>query len=452
MEHRLNAMPEYDTEHPQSSYSALTLHRKCPQAWTYRYGMRLAELRDTPSPYLVIGRWWSVLRALEAIHRGKAAGTLKFAPEILEDREEGYSFTHGVTVEEVLEESERRWARMSADMRDDFVATLGEPLHDRLRGMYVMWDAAHQDRHANEAPIGVEMFWERDLPQPANDAAWSLLNPEVSVPVMKLIGYVDELYLDRARDMLVIRDDKALKDLGNVTSGLDDLMDAQLMLYVWGTAPMLKEAGYPAPRAIEFDRVRSVAPKSPQLTATGTLSKSVTSYNRASYEAWAREDTANAAVAHFWTTDEYQSLTPNQRMIVDELGPGRIWGKLGEFYVTGAKKGMPKFGVYEIEDKVLEHLDTPTEQGRWLNTSRTPVNKHVLRAHLRSAVDTARDIFQTQKRVEATGEAARNLDRRGCQWCPFSELCRAQLFGGTQADYDVESFGLRKKPERSRAQ
>lgn len=444
---------DFEGMKPQSSYSALTLHRKCPQAWLYRYGMRLEEDRETASPYLVIGRWWSVLSAAESLERGRAAESLRFIPRDMRDKAEGYDFDPlSVTVSDVLKAAEERWKRIGADDREEFIATLGEPLPDRLRGMYANWDAANPQRFDRERPLGVEVFWKRELPRPEGDLAWNLLADPEAVPKMSLIGFIDELYYDRERDMVVIQDGKANKDVNNVNTSLDDLMDSQLMLYVWGIAPKLKREGIEAPRAISYDRVKSVAPKEPQLTASGGLSKAVTLYDAATYRRWAMEDTRPSPETVQEIIDAAEAdetpYTPEQIELMQNLEPGRFWGKPGDFMKSGPRKGQPKFGIYQIDAKVLENLETPSEQAKWARRTVDPVNRRMIEAHLRAAVDTAQDIFMTQKRAEATGQAPRNLDRRGCQFCDFADLCRAQIVGGPGGDYDLESFGLRKKPSK----
>lgn len=430
----------------QASYSSITLHRKCAQAWYYRHVLDLEQDRDTASPYLTLGRWWSALKAIEVIERGRELESLIDLRKTLKDDAEGYNFdTATATTPDVLIASQRRWKGMSREAQEEFVSIMGEPLPDRLGGMFKMWHEANEDRFDRERPIGVELFWKRALPRPEKDAAWSMLSEEArqKLPTMNLIGFVDYVYFDRERKMVVVRDDKTSKDLSNATSAIDDLMDSQLMLYAWGIAPKLASHGIEAPRAVSYDRVRSVAPRQPQLTAAGGLSKAVTAYDLATYRRWAMTDGRPSPETIAAIEVEKGMVKGGLQKIIDDLEPGPFWGTPGDFYVSGAKKGQRKFGTYQLDPKVLEALSAPGEQSKWLSRTFKPVNGQVLRAHLRSAVDTAADIFQTQLRAQATGEAARNLDRRGCQMCDFAELCRAQLIGGAGGEYDLESFGLR---------
>lgn len=443
---RLDPLTSFEGMKPQSSYSALTLHRKCPQAWLYRYGMRLEPVEDTPTPYLTVGTWWALLQAVECMERGRAAESLVFVPRSLRDRQEGYDLDpSSAEVDEVLFAAQERWKRMTEDEQTEFIDKLGEPLPDRLDHMFQLWNEANPERFDRERPLGAEVFWKRALPRPEKDAAWSLLADPSKVPTMSLIGFIDELYYDRQRKMVVIKDGKAQRDIQRGNGATDDLMDSQLQLYAWGITPKLKREGIEPPRAVSFDRITSVAPKEPQLTATGTLSKSVTAYDAATYRRWALTDTRPSA-----DYMEEMGLSLDQQMIVGQIldRPGRVWGKVGEYYASGAKKGQPKFGIYDLDEKVLEKLNSPGEQARWTSRSLDPINRRVVEAHLRAAVDTALDIYQTQQRAAATGAAARNLDRRGCTWCDFADICRAQLIGGSAGEYDLELYGLRQKPAR----
>lgn len=435
----------------QASYSSISLHRKCPQAWYYRHSMKLERAEETASPYLTIGRWWSLLKAVEFLERGRRAESLVQVPRKLQDKAEGYDLDPtAAVVSDVLLAAQTRWAAFSKDDQDEFVGKLGEPLPDRLAGMFKLWDAAHPDRHDRHLPLAAEMFWKRALPRPAGDTAWSIIDPAAlnALPTMHLIGFIDSVYFDRERGMVVINDDKAPSDLGNRTSTLDDLMDSQLMLYAWGAAPALEHLGVQQPRAVSYDRVRSVAPSTPVVTATGALSKSVTAYDRETYIRWASEDQRPDAATVRAIEIERGMVEGGLQKVIDRMEPGRFWGSLGDFIASGPRKGLPKFGTYAFDPAVVEKLSQPSETGRWAADTFKPISGSLVRTHLRSAVDTALDIFQTQLRAEKTGEAARNLDRHGCARCDFADLCRAQLIGGADGEYDLEAFGLRKRDAR----
>lgn len=436
-----------------SHYSALTLHRKCAQAWYYRYGLGLERLDDTPSPERELGIWWSVFRAVESLARGRRLGSLLTLPRELKAADVALD-PKTVDKWEVLEVADLWWERQSHDTKDAWNERLGVTnLADHLEQMYDRWHAAYGDQTRNERPLGVEVFWKRPLPRPKQDAQWSLANFD-EVPQLHLLGYIDELYVDTARDnMIVVRDHKTSKTLDASTS-LEDVFDPQLPLYVWGIAPFLKRHDLPAPRAIAYDRIRSKAPTEPVLTATGLLNKSKTDYDLQTYSRWAQTDTrpSNDDIRHLLASEggefdeaQYEAL----KKLRDELPPGQFWGRLGEFYASGAKKGRPKFGVYEVEEKEVERLSHSSVTSRWVDRTLDPVNVNVLKAHLRSAVDTAMDIWQTQMRAAETGGAARSYSRMGCSFCDYASLCRAQMVGGPRGEYDLAEHGLRVKEGRA---
>lgn len=438
MAEQLTLTPDLDERAGRASYSSLTLHRTCPQAWLYRYGYRLEQDREGSSVYAALGSWWSVLRAAESLERGREAGTLiaDFVPKKLEVEKLEF-LTEGVTVQRVLSALDSAWDRQSSEHQDEFIEAFGEPMPNRIRSMYALWSKSNADRADREAPLGVEIYIEREFPQTAVDGK----------PPIKVVGFIDELYHDRDRGMVVIRDHKTSKSLSNASGAYDDMMDSQLQLYAWIAGPMLKEKGLSPARAVAYDRTRTVAPKTPALTQTGgTLSKSTTDYDLATYWAWAATDTATPAI-EAWL-EENPDTPEAVAEAMREMPGGPIWGKVGEFFQSGAKAGQGKFGVYEIEDKVIEALSTPEEQAKWHSRTLKPIQKNVVAAHLRSAVDSAQDIRRTQSRAERSGEAPRNLTRRGCQFCDFADLCRAQMIGGTEGEYDLPAMGLRVREKK----
>lgn len=452
MSKTVDAKIDFTGMEPRSSYSAISLHRKCPMAWLYRYGYRLERLQETPTPYLTIGQWWGALRSAEALKRGDFAGSLKYVPATIDAEDYSWKTADSLDfMDQVLSDSEKRWKSMTNDEKEAFIGALGSTLPERLHGMYELWDTERAERHERERPLGVEVFWKRELPRPENDLAWNLLAEPETVPKMHLIGYIDELYFDRKRNMTVISDNKANKSLES-NDAIGDLMDSQLQLYAWGIAPKLKRDGIAPARAVTYDRVKSEAAKEPKLTATGTLAKSVTMYDLETYKKWARQDTRPSADELQELLDDAteagKPLSDEQVHAIKDLPAGRVWGKLGEFFASGAKKGQPKFGTIDIDPKVVEHLSSPSERQRWVRRTLDPVNMKMVQIHLRSAVDTAHDIFMTQKRAEASGQAGRNLTRMGCQMCDFQALCRAQMVGGPEGDYDYASYGLREKEPR----
>lgn len=223
--------------------------------------------------------------------------------------------------------------------------------------------------------------------------------------------------------MVVVRDHKTGSTLGS-TSGLDDMMDSQLQLYGWGAAPTVDswEVGAQI-RAVAYDRVRSVAPKPPHLTASGRLAvrggePSISQTDLATYVEWAKG--------------------PD--------GEGVPWGEEGAYYVSGKRKGEPKFGRYVAEESVIETLSSKTSQNQWQQRALTPLNVNLVRSHLRAAVDSAKSIEGTQTAYAEVGEVARILTRSICRWCPFADMCRAEMFGGPGGEYPPEDYGLVVRP------
>lgn len=383
------------------SYSQLSKHRGCAQAWFYRYEMNLDTPEYLPTPERDFGNWWHALRAADSLLRGRTLKSLKHVPEKIKTVDGGPTWPgEEVSPTIVLEGAGAWWAKQPATYREAFIDKMGEPLQDRLRNLNRKYLARWQKDMEGEVPLAVEMKWERELPGITEGFT------------VKLVGYIDEVFLLKRRKMIVVRDHKSMKALAASTS-LDDMMDSQLQFYAWGAAPIIQEWGVGKLRATAYDRVRSVAPKTPQVTATGLLAKSVTDYDLDTYRRWAR----------------------------GEDGEGVPWGEEGSYYVSGAKKGQPKFGRYVLDEKVVESLDTPVEESKWLQRTLTPLNLTLVQSHLVAAVDTSNGIIESKVRAEERGEAARNLTKN-CSWCPYANLCRAQMFGGPKGEYDPADYGL----------
>lgn len=388
----------------RASYSSVTLHRRCPQAWNYRHVQRL--VKDDPEDVAVardFGTWWHALRAADSIERGAHLGSLRYAPPSLQTpdgvpdvlMDDPLAMTG-----EVLRAMEAWWQRVPADVAEQWVAYLGADPLDNIVRLDTNWRARWEQGQAAEAPLAVELRWERQL----------------SGTDTVLVGYVDEVVQDRRRNLVLVRDHKTHRDLGAAPSAVDSMMDSQLQFYAWGAAPTIAEWGVGQVRAVGYDRVRAVAPKRPALTQAGALSKSVTDYDLRTYVEWA--------------------------------GAGQTYGTEGEHYKTGKRAGEPKWGTYEPEQQVLDRLASPAEQARWFARTITPVSASIVKAHLRAAVDTARDMDATRERIEkGDGSAGRNLGA-ACRWCEYVQLCRAQLVGGAEGDYQLEDYRLRLEPPR----
>ena len=402
------------TDPRYASYSSLTQHRKCPQQWYYARVRKLEQAEEETSRIeATFGSWWHAMRAADSIERGRALDSLRYAPETLTISEgvPPIKVTDGLTPSDVLVAAAAWWDTMSTTDQEAWEERLGGPLRDRLTYMDDRYRERWAEERKQERPLGVEVKWERDLPSlPQRDG-------EVD-PNTRLVGYVDEVYQDGGRGgMIVVRDHKTGKKLASQTV-LDDMVDSQLQLYAWGLAPLVSEWGLGSSiRAVAYDRARSVAPSTPELTLTGTLKKTVTDYDLHTYLQWAKD--------------------------------GVPWGEEGAVYASGPRKGQPKFGTYLPEDKVVAHLSDPASQSAWFQRTLTPLNMNLVRTHLRSAVDTSLDTQRTFERAEITGHAPRNLTN-ACRWCEFVTLCRSEMVGGEIVDLDPADYGLQRRRPRVR--
>ena len=409
-----------------TTYSRIAVHRKCPQRYHYAYIRKLERVApDDVRVELEFGNWWHALRAADSIERGLMHGSLQSVPGKLGtvDGHEGIDLP---TLEELREDrpdlvrvvlaaAEAWWSTLPAATRETWQERIGGALPDRLRYVDARWRERWADDLVYERPLAVELHWERDLPALTDEATGEHVDPAA-----RMVGYVDEVYYDERRNLVVVRDHKTHKTLGTRTSA-EDMMDSQLQVYAWGASPTITAWGYGPVKAVAYDRVRTTAPKQPKLTATGTLSKSVTDYDLPTYLAFA--------------------AGPD--------GTGASWGEEGAYYVSGKKKGEPKFGVYQAEESVVRALSDPAAASTWQQRTLTPLNRNIVTTHLRAAVDTSLDITATRARVAESGEAGRNLTN-DCKWCPFAELCRAEMTGGPGGDYDLEAMYLRERAASTR--
>lgn len=417
-----------------TTYSRIATHRKCPQRYMYSYIRKLEKVSpEDVRVELEFGNWWHALRAADSIERGIAAGSLQHIPKKLGtvDGHEGIDLAgEGGGIEKmrelsargyldltgwVMEEAEKWWKTRSSFEQESWAERIGGGLVDRLLYVDARWRERWADDIKHEHPLAVELHWERPLPALTDQQTGETVDPDAV-----MTGYVDEVYYDTRRNLVVVRDHKTHKALG-VRTSVEDMMDSQLQVYAWGASPIISSWGYGAVKAVAYDRVRSTAPKQPSVTATGTLSKSVSDYDVPTYLAFA--------------------AGPD--------GTGAPWGKEGEFYVSGKKKGEPKFGRYQAEETVIERLSDPAALSAWQQRTLTPLNRNIVTTHLRAAVDTSLDISATRDRVRESNAAGRNLTDM-CKWCPFAELCRAEMTGGPDGDYDLDAMYLRERAPRTR--
>jgi len=398
-----------------ASHSSLSTFRECQQRWHYKHVRGLRKIEgDDAAVERDFGSWWHMLKAADAIERGRAHGSLQWVPEKLTSVDGGPTLEVDMDAPLaalVMELAWRWWGQQSAAVHDLWTERIGEDLPERLGTLFTRWNACWAEQIKNERPLAVEMRWERRLP-PVPQPESGLVDPKAM-----LVGYIDEIYKDVRRGLVVARDAKVSKAL-SAASSADDMMDSQLQLYAWGAAPIVAEWGVGPIRATQYDRARMVKPRTPVVTASGGLSKSVTDYDLATYLEWADG--------------------PD--------GGGVPWGEDGKFFSSGPRKGQPKYGLYQAEEKVIEALSTPKALSVWFQRSGpTPLNAHIIKAHLRAAVDTSLDMGRVYGRAEIEGFAPRNLTGGNCKWCDYAELCRSEMFGGAGGDFDPADFKLEAK-------
>lgn len=435
------------TESIQAHYSSIQLHRKCPQAWYFRYGLGLNKPEEGPAPYMHFGSWFGAMRAAESLSRGRRMGSLIQEPRRWKPvgRDEGPEFDmRTVEPKDVLAAAVAWWKERSDDEEtvEAWHKALGQDLPNRLKGAFIRWRDEWAEEIKNERPLAVELFWKRNLPRPQIDASWDPVAADL--PELNLIGFIDELYEDRERGIIVVRDIKTTSRMPTMSS-LDDMLDSQLQLYAWGVTPKLQELGILPPRAISYDRALSTKPPLPKLNLNGTLSSTVKLFDKRTYQEWASTDTRPALDELPTLVAKWDDMAEDKqeaiKEIVQEMSPGRVYGKVGEF----TAKGDPKWGIYQPDDEMAQRLSQPDWRAMFHQRTRTPVNSQVIKAHLRAAVDTTTDIWRTQARAEVTFETARNLSKDNCKFCDYVNICRGMIFGGADGEYDLREYGLKHK-------
>ena len=397
---------------PAPSYSALTRFRECPQAWNYAHVRRLGL--DRSDPARDFGSWWHALRAMDSIDRGTQRGTLVWCPSristgagptltriggwtpsqdsppaapqwLLTGRNGTRTLPTGART--IVAVAAAWWRSLDEDTQAEWTDHLGGTLQDRLIGLDQRWRARWSEDTDQEDPLGVEVPFPITLDGPG----WP----------GQLRGVVDEIYLDRKRGLLVQRDHKTHRVL-QTEEGIGTLMDSQHYLYARGVSAMTREVLGRDIEAIGYDRIRVAPPKTPQLTRSGTLSKSVTDYDVQTY--------------------------------IDWVGDGVAY--------PGLKKDGSGAGVYQLDEAVVAKLSDPAALSAWHQRTLQPINAQVQAEHWRSARDTYAQTVEVMVRITETGAAPRNFDRFKCNRCDFRQLCYAEMIGGPDGDYPLDEYGL----------
>lgn len=363
-----------------TSYSGITLHRSCPQAWSYQqlYGLGRPPSSD-PKVEARFGTWWHALRAAESIERGRRLGTIKHVPEKIKCADGGTELIvadHEDLQGAVLHLAEAWWSEQPEDHKALWAEKLGGDLPTLLPALDERYREHHKDDTENEEPIAVEVKWTRQLPGSETI----------------LLGYTDEVYRDRKRGLVVVRDHKTAKQLSALNAA-DDMLNSQLHLNAWGLKDRLEEWGCGPVQAISYERVNSIAPTTPKLTQAGRLSKQVTNFDLRTYLAFCESPEAKA-------------------------------------------KG------YKPEQSQLDRIKAPAYNTRWFQRTLTPINRNIAKAHLQAAIDSEQDSRRTVERVQRRGEAPRNMTGAACRWCDFAKLCRAQMIAGPDGEFQLSEYGL----------
>ena len=388
------------------SQSVLSKYRECPQKGYYEVERRLQRRPSQIYPVaLTIGSWWHALRAADALARGRRLGTLVEGgvPEEITTTNGGPKFPNTASVADIIRGASRFMETLTqmerASWDDQRSETLPQTLLRMEKGYRRRWSSTFD----NDRPLAVEIPFSREI-----------VTMDGTTYVLE--GIADELYWDERLHMVVLKDHKAQAELKASTSGTD-LMLSQLQVYQWGLDPVVESWGLGPIRAVSYDRARTAVPATPKITVNGTLAKTPSDFD----------------------LDTYLSF----------VGEGVSWGTEGEYVRSGKNAGKPKFGVYEVDQRVVQDLSTPEAQARWFDRTLTPVNRHVVDTHVVSAVLTAQQIEASREMVKQRGHTIRNFGRH-CEFCPMAEICRAEMSGGPRAFFDPEDFNLRVAPPRDR--
>jgi hypothetical protein len=145
----------------RSHYSGLTLHRKCPQAWQYRYGFGLRQPISGPAPALHFGSWWGGLVGADALMRGRALDSLIFDPRKISLVDDGPKFDQAtMTTKDVMQAAVDWWKTRDETTKAAWEDKMGGPLPKRLRDTYVRWRDEWAEQRQHERPLGLEVFWQ----------------------------------------------------------------------------------------------------------------------------------------------------------------------------------------------------------------------------------------------------------------------------------------------------
>lgn len=389
-----------DTTTPEDilwvSPSRLNSWRRCPKAYEYGYLRRLTVAEAASQIDRELGSWWHAVRAADSIARAtRHPESVAYLPDTISTGDLGpvLDVTHETDKTHVLVAAAEFWRGMSPEDQEVWLARTGKPLDDHLIEMDERWTSVWGEASKTERVIAVEYPFE----------------VRIGKSMYGIRGRVDEIYYDAENNLTVVRDHKSNRDIP-ASEALEDALDAQLHLYAWAVSQALVKV-----EAVAFDRARTKPAATPTLTKSGSLSKSVTDYDVQAYLKFTR------------------TVVP----------------------YPGLKKDGSGAGEYTRDPDVIEKLSSPTERDKWNRRTQDPVNKRMVRGHLRELLSSAIDMNAAWGRYVATateiGERvpfkvvgnARNLSRYSCKGCDFLSLCLDELRTGLTLD--PTEYGLKER-------
>lgn len=377
------------------SFSQAQSLARCERRWVYRYGEGLRS--DRPNNLGAIrGQAWHAVQAAALIERGLDKGSLLWLPitiEVMDGVEIDLLCSRGEILAKVMQAVVDWEQDQDTEYRDAMVSEYGAPLSERLREVYRRYQDRWAEEDAYRSPLLVEWTWTREAP----NGRW-------------LTGRLDSVVYDEDQDLIVVVDSKSHKSWPAEHDAVLDLMGSQNHLNAWGVAPDLRRLSGSAalvPQAVEFDRVRFKMPTTPVLTQAGALSKSVTDFDALTYREWAEQ------------------------------------GQRPEPTAAALKKGLTQadMPLYSFDQELYDRLLEADREGAWFRRSLKPLSMNAVEAHVKSLQSAA-------ARSEGIDyDTAVLSPSNDCQWCEFSQLCRAEIVGGKipYEELNLHEFGLRKK-------
>ena len=425
-----------------ASNSSLSVVRQCERKYAYRYPLKVKPV-ERESHAMAFGSWWHLVRALDSHTRGLKHDSL-VAPTPRLTTVDGGPFVdlHGGRADagglpaQMLKEVEGLpsgaaafvvadlwWRTLSQEQTEGWLDWLGgATLPEALDELDARWRLHYRDALPSQRPLLVEAKWER----------------QVGDTDLILVGRIDEVVHDLARGVTVVVDHKTHGSWPSESDAVLDLMDSQLHLYAWGVSSLLADTPYSV-QALAYDRVRVKRPATPSLTKSGNLSKSTTDYDLWTYLRWVETGPTYERYKKAVTDDEREQArgvaADALGIPLDEVTDKQMW----EYVDLTAT-------LTEPDPKVVEALSAPEERDRFFRRHLSPVNVAVVKAHLRAAVAG----YEHGNRVRAAVRAGEDVPRspsKGCQWCDYLSVCRAEMFGSIAGDADPQTFGLQSLPQ-----